>query len=498
MSTTCPTCRREAINDAGRAWCPDHGYTDEATTTRISTSDGGEASPPILDAADPMRSARSLIRDHYERQRHRLIAYHGGDFWIHDGAAYRLANDATIRAAIWTYLERSQDEAREPFKPRKRIVDDVLDALKAVANLPASVNAPAWLDGEHPPAEEFIATPSALLHLPTLTKHKPTPRFFNLNALGFDYDPDAAAPTLWLQFLRQLWPDDPQAIQTLQEVFGYLLASDTSQEKVFLVVGPKRSGKGTIARILRLLLGEANVCGPTLSGLSQNFGLQSLIGSQLAIISDARLSGRVDQTVIAERLLAISGEDALSIPRKHKPDWTGKLATRFMVMTNELPRLADASGALASRFIVLTMRNSFYGREDTRLTEKLTQELPGILNWAIEGWRRLNERGHFIQPGSSAEAIEELEDLGSPIGAFIRDRCIIEPGRSIEAKALYREWCDWCESEGRDHPGTVQSFGRDLRAAETTIQTSRPRVGQSRLRFYEGIDLQGETSGPPF
>ena len=99
--------------------------------------------------------------------------------------------------------------------------------------------------------------------------------------------------------------------------------------------------------------------------LANNFGLAPLIDKPLAIISDARLSGRSDQAVIVERLLSISGEDILSVDRKHREPWTGSLPTRFLLLSNELPRLSDASGAMASRFVVLTLRNSFYGREDT-------------------------------------------------------------------------------------------------------------------------------------
>jgi hypothetical protein len=66
-----------------------------------------------------------------------------------------------------------------------------------------------------------------------------------------------------------------------------------------------------------------------------------------------------------------------------------------MMLTNELPRLLDNSGALANRFIVLVLERSFYGREDPALANRLLGELPGILNWAMEGYRRLRARGHF-------------------------------------------------------------------------------------------------------
>ena len=88
----------------------------------------------------------------------------------------------------------------------------------------------------------------------------------------------------------------------------------------------------------------------------------------------------------AERLLSISGEDEQQIDRKFLPPWQGKLHVRFWIFANELPRITDASGALASRFVLVTLRNSFLGREDLQLTEKLLTELPGILNAALGGW----------------------------------------------------------------------------------------------------------------
>ena len=87
---------------------------------------------------------------------------------------------------------------------------------------------------------------------------------------------------------------------------------------MFLLVGPKRSGKGTIARVLTGLLGMHNTAAPTLAGLTQNFGLQPLIGKPLAIISDARLGTRADNMIAVERLLSISGEDTLTIDRKYR------------------------------------------------------------------------------------------------------------------------------------------------------------------------------------
>ena len=111
----------------------------------------------------------------------------------------------------------------------------------------------------------------------------------------------------------QQWLDDPQSVDCLQEIFGYSLLADTSLQKMFFLLGPRRSGKGTIARILRGLVGAHNVAAPTLGSLQGEFGLQPLLNRTLAVIGDARLSGRSDEAQIVERILSITGEDAQTI-----------------------------------------------------------------------------------------------------------------------------------------------------------------------------------------
>jgi putative DNA primase/helicase len=288
--------------------------------------------------------------------------------------------------------------------------------------------------------------------------------------------------------------DDQQMIDTLQEVFGLFLTSNTAHQKLFLMIGPKRSGKGTIARILTHLLGRPNVASPMLADLARQFGLAQLINKPLAIIGDARLGKSTDPASVAERLLSISGEDGQSIDRKFLAPWVGTLPTRFLIVTNELPRLTDASGALAGRFIILQMTRTFYGREDQGLINRLLPELPGILNWALAGLDRLTARGYFVQPRAAQESIEALEDLASPVGTFIRQRCVVGPAHTVDHDRLFAEWSAWCAGQGR-HAGTKAMFGRDLAAVLPEVITERPRAGGERQRVYRGVSLADGSAG---
>ncbi len=130
--------------------------------------------------------------------------------------------------------------------------------------------------------------------------------------------------------------------------------------------------------------------------------MSELIGKPLATISDARLNTRADSTLAVERLLSISGEDVLSVPRKFRPDWIGRLPTRFLILTNELPQLSDASGRIAGRFVILPMTRSFYDDEDPELTTKLVAEAPAIFNWSLQALDRL--RGARVLRPASGES----------------------------------------------------------------------------------------------
>lgn len=394
--------------------------------------------------------------------------------WLHDALRY-------------IFRQRSQTHELVPFESNPQTVNGALESLRAHTHLPATITPPVWLtkNDDRLPARELLACKSLNLHLPTMTIVPTTPDLFVTSALDFDYQMEPDAPEEWIRFLEQLWGDDLESVSLLQEWMGYCLTGDTSLQKMLLIVGPKRSGKGTIARVLRRLVGWNNVVGPTTSSLAGPFGLQPLIGKTLAVVSDARFSGENIATVV-ERLLCISGEDTLTVDRKFRGSVTMKLPTRFMFLSNELPRMNDASGALANRFLVLKLNQCFFGQEDPHLTDKLLLELPGILQWAIEGWKRLYARGHFEQPEASLDAIREMEDLSSPVGAFVRDVCVVGAGHRVYVDTIFGAWNRWCQKEGRTHLITKQTFGRDLAAVVPGLNVRRHR---EQGRFYEGIDV---------
>ena len=193
---------------------------------------------------------------------------------------------------------------------------------------------------------------------------------------------------------------------------------------------------------------------------------------------------------MVERLLAISGEDTITVNRKYRDQWTGKLPSRFLVISNELPQLGDASGTIANRFVVLLLRESWLGREDHGLEDRLTAELTGILNWALDGLDRLVAQDRFTRPASTDEAILALQDLASPVAAFVREQCVTGPTYEVAIDASSRP--------GRRGPRpTADKAGNrpDVRSEPARRRarycaSARPRDGDDR----ESASIAGSAS----
>jgi putative DNA primase/helicase len=456
------------------------------------------SSPPLIVAppSDPMPNARTFVSAKYTENESVRLLFNGADFHAWSGTHWPEFKPAELRAALYSFFSDAKYKDANKLKgfaPNKNRIDNLIDALRALTF--KSMDAvPCWLDKrETPDATDLIPMKNGLFNSKTNKLISHSTDFFNTFSLPFAYEPKAKTPRKWLQFLRDLFGTDTESQRCLQELFGYLLTSDTSQQKLFLIVGPKRSGKGTLARVLTALVGKANTDGPTLTNLSSNFGLQPLINKTIAILSDARLHV-ANSSVIVERLLSISGEDSLTIDRKFREPWNGKLSARFLILTNELPRLADTSGALASRFIIISLRNSFYGKENPKLTSELIEELPGIFLWALEGLKKLRKRGYFVQPKSSADAVEQLGDLSSPISAFIKEHCTLDKDARILCSDLYYFWTRWCARNGKRET-SLPVFGRDLRAVLTDLAVKQMRYDGRVQKFYLGVRLKSGLPG---
>ena len=439
--------------------------------------------------ADPRDVAEQIIAANRHADGSGRIRWHNGRMLLWSDGRYvaqgKQADSAFVTNAMaerYTFIGQNH-------------ASNVVNHMRALTILPADTKQPSWLGSNPWRVADCFATRDSIIHLPSFVdgnhnyRIDATPAYFSTVATGYSWRDDNPGCPAWLEFLSQLWPHDEQSIETLQMWLGYCLTADVSQHKALFMIGPKRSGKGTICSVAEHLIGEGNTSSPTVGALAKDFGLESSLGKSLAIVGDARLSKRADQATIVETILSVTANDKIDVNQKGIKAESTRMPIKLMLCSNELPRLADASGVIASRLLVLRMTKSFFDVEDTQLFAKLRGELPGILQWAITGWAKLQKRGRFTQPDSGHAMQKQIAELASPVASFVGLHCKLAPRAKVETQALFANWRAYCDRTGHQ-PGSDATFGRDLMAAYPAIARRQKRADGRRAYFYLGMALR--------
>lgn len=443
----------------------------------------------------PMPVARELIQalwvDGCGRE---LIRHWRGDWVRYTGTHWETVSKGSIRAQVYLTLEHARyipvdDEGRPkppaPWNPTDTRVNKVLDALASAVHFD---------DDRDEDRGEYIALANGLLDLQTREMTAHDPDWFSFTCLPYAYDPMAGPPSALLAFAISIWGDDQESIDLLQEWLGYIVSGSLAYQKALLLIGPPRSGKGTILRLLTNLVGTRNRSALSMDALGRQFGLQGTIGKTLGVVGDARQDGRAPALLIERLLMIIAGDD-IEFDRKNQLPWEGQLAMRLVIASNEMLRFRDRSGAIASRFLILHFTRSMLGQEDTTLESRLAAEMPEILCWALAGLDRLAARGRFSEPASSREERSLLEDLASPAAAFVRDYCEVDPAATEYKDVMFAAWKVWCEKNGHvagSTTGLTQALGAIVRPLKADVRSKNPGAG--RRRMYGGIRLQPDAA----
>ncbi|SLM49230.1 protein of unknown function [Nitrospira japonica] len=359
---------------------------------------------------------------------------HRGEWLRYNGAYYESLTPEALEADVTTYFNGTLYRDRV----NKAFVSGIIHQLTARClmpdiDLPAEYHGGAWnpvRDAGIVVLKNGIVRLASVGHLPDLQAH--SCQLVTRCALPFNYDPAATCPA-WLKFLEHILPDD--ATRTLlQQIFGYCLTFDMKHQKFFLFEGTGGNGKSVVTRILRRVVGAQNTSSLPLNRFGDKHGLVGTYGKLVNVTGELR-----EKDTVAEDLLKqATGGDAMYFEPKYKTSFTAPFTAKIILCTNERPTFTDRSNGLWRRLVVLPFPVSIPPEEqDPELETRLSLELPGVLNWAIQGAVSLNNAGRFIEPPQSKAAGEEFRDQANHERAFLKERCCLEKHARIGAQDLY-------------------------------------------------------------
>jgi putative DNA primase/helicase len=484
-------------------------------TPAVEIAANRDDSDPLPEPADPLTDTRlpeivGKFRASSDKKPYTVATQlrdtfflHGGkptlmrwqDIWVRwNGSCWGTMSDADVTSWLYqrmdaAYMTKKVDGnlVDEPWNPANSSITNLDKALRAAVNLRDDTKQNTMVgEGVHDLA---ISCTNGLLRVTGRELAPADPAYFTFSSVPFGYDGTATCPQ-WATWLEETFAHDPTSIDMIQEWFGYVLSGRTDLQKALMLQGPERSGKGTIARILQMMAGWLNCAGPTLNSLTEQFGMWALTDKTLAVIGDARLPKKGTE-VITERLLSIIGEDTIQVDRKYQRPWQGKIPARLMLLTNDIPNWADSAGVLPTRWLVATTVTSYLNNEDTGLADRLATELPGILNWALDGLDRLAVQRHFTVNSATPEIVGAQRDRSAPQKGFIAEACVLGDDKWVSKERLREMWTLWNRSHGRQVADTRESFTTKLLGMVPTIKAKdqKKRIDGKLVPIYRGIGL---------
>jgi putative DNA primase/helicase len=428
------------------------------------------------------------------RGRYTLCNWHG-DFYQWDAGYWQRVCDSEIDLRIAKHLQAHNEGAAVATgqAPKVSITRNLINNVRL--NLAARVLRPAnkplnrW-DSIEQNALNALTTVSMKNGLLVLRQDgrvellRHTPDYFSLVQLPYDYDLDAECP-LWHAFLRDITLKRPEYILLLQQWLGYLLRPDLRLQKLLMLLGEGANGKTVFSEVVQALLGIENCSQVPISRFGNPFALVNTLGKMLNVTTEG--VGLIEE-VAETTLKAFTSGDRMTFERKFRDSVSDTPTAKVMICTNDLPRFNDKSIAIWRRILLVPFDKVITENEQIEtLTDQLKAELPGILNWAIEGLKNLNAAGRFTMPDDSKILLEEYRRDANPARAYLLEN--YQPsnnGEYVGCETLFNDYKSYCNNKGY-RPLSDRTFGKEVHRAFPDIKSKRPGSGNTRLRVYEGI-----------
>ena len=428
------------------------------------------------------RDAMGALLFVQEEKRWRIF---NGKRWVHDlGAAERQAHQ-TIRTIV-NEGGVDPDAIHAALKWQKN--SEAAPRIKAMLEVASS------LDGLSVSKDAFDRKPN-LINFENGTLDLRDGQFKEHRAkdmltkvAGCKFDPSAKAER-WVKFINEVMNGNKEDAQYLQKLLGYCLWGKRPEQIIQFLVGDGGDGKSVLLETFRKALGDYQI---TLSATTFSAKNPAAIPNDVARLSGARFAGVSELPkglhVNTQLMKGISGGDTLSARFLHQEFFDFEPEAVLLFVTNFYPFIDVEDKAFLRRVRLLRFPKNFSENQpDLRLPEKLARELPGVINWALQGFQLYQCEG-LVPTASMIEELRRYNKFINPLDGFYEDKILVTADTSdfVSTDMLCREAETYASSDDR---GKIEKSHLVQYMRTKGHERTQRRMGRNRVRGYANIRI---------
>jgi len=488
-----------------------HGLTNKELLKYIDANADTKTDEDLIEDPSPLGIATQWLEEKHTDGIYILFRHHRGEWRQYNGMCYDKVEQDILDSQLYEYLrnkyyiETKESKSgivttRKPYFPDEYKIRKIKHALLFQSQIRngSDTDEPFIIQGYKSKLKfnrtKQIIFKNGMLNIETDEFVKLRPELFITSTLPYNYDPNADYP-LWKITLHDWWGNDDDSIRLLQQWFGYNLIATNYLETMMILFGETGSGKSTITKILADMLGRDKCTSLEFRDLKYTFGSQMITNKNAIIFSEDQTTKRVDADIVLQMIKRLTGRNPISVRVKYGDTYSTEPFARLTYECDTLPRFVDNAQALQRRVSMLYFGRSFEDAPNVLLKDQLVQEIPGIINWAIEGLRDLIKTDKFVQPKISEVAKEELRYMTSPMAAMGHQcLCFDDPDAWTPNDQLFDLHRAWFK-EGSYSSYSRVWFGRIFSTAFKCTKDQRKTLSDGRqIRGRKGVSILSEAA----
>ena len=407
--------------------------------------------------------------------------------WAEDERLEVFARATDLIRSLYPVANRIQDEEKRKAFLQHLVKSESHRSVNAMVTLAKTERAVA----HHP--DDFDVDPwlctvkNGTLDLRNgqLRQHSPKDMITKLAPVV--YDPSARCPN-WLEFLDMIMLGRQSLVGFIKRAFGSSLTGITSDKAMFILYGPGGdNGKSTMVEVMEMVLGNYARRTPVETFLKRREGtipndIARLRGVRFVWAAENDRGVRLAESLIKE----MTGGDRMVARFMRGEFFEFMPAFKIWFATNHKPTIRG-DAAIWRRLKLVPFEYTIPKEKQKRRHEVMAMfrdELPGILNWAVEGCLEWQRDGLGV-PDEVVKATREYEVEQDTFSTFLEEKCVVAPNARVLSIGLYREYRAWAEQYG-ESPVSHKTFAALM--SERNFAKTKTRLGA----LYSGICLRAE------